>query len=172
ELNNMLAAQKDILDRTQKVEMQRPRAEEPLPRRAKLLAQQVFEDQLKLADATRVVVKKLEEAPVFQWVLLTAKDDMSEAAARLEKEDSGTATQEIQEDVVKKLGELIEALKKERQKKGGGGGGKGGGGKQPLVPPAAELKMLKIMQRDVNTRTKQIDDEAAKAQSSGAGLTK
>ena len=45
---------------------------------------------------------------------------------------------------------------------GGGGGGGGGGGKPPLVPPLAELKMLRIMQRDVNVRTKRVDEQVAK----------
>src|SRR5207249_1913794 len=101
-------------------------------------------------EATKVVVKKLDEAKVFQWVLQTTGEDMAEAAARLDKEESGVATQEIQEDAIKKLADLIEALRKERAAKPKQGGGGGGGGKQPLVPPLAELKMLRIMQRDVN----------------------
>jgi hypothetical protein len=116
-----------------------------------------------LADSTKVVVKKLEDAPVFQWVLQTATDDMNESAVRLDKEETGQLTQEIQEDVIRKLGELIDALRKERQEKqqqqGGGGGGGGGGGKQPLVPPLAELKMLRIMQKDVNRQTQKVDQE-------------
>jgi hypothetical protein len=35
----------------------------------------------------------------------------------------------------------------------GGGGGGGGGGRAPLVPPAAELKMLWALQRQINSRT-------------------
>ena len=111
---------------------------------------------------------------VFQWVLQTAGDDMNEAASRLDKEESGLATQEVQDDAIKKIGDLIEALRKERTKpkQGGVGGGGGGGGKQPLVPPIAELKMLRIMQRDVNQRTKKIDEEIAKATAGKKDMSK
>ena len=173
ELKKMLAAQKDVLAKTQDVEKQRPAPTEPLPRRAKLMVKQVFNDQLKLADSTTVVVKKLAEALVFQFVLQGAADDMTEASARLDKEDSGAVTQEVQDDAIRQLNDLIEALRKERTKpRQGGGGGGGGGGKQPLVPPLAELKMLQLMQRNVNTQTKKVDDEIAKARTEGKDATK
>ncbi|HYG74543.1 MAG TPA: hypothetical protein VEK08_06020 [Planctomycetota bacterium] len=173
ELKKMLTVQKDLLGKTQDVEKQRPGPDEKLPRRAKGMVKQVFEDQQKLADAGKQVVKKLEEAPVFQYVMQGASNDMAEAAARLDKEESGVLTQEMQEDVIRNLGDLIEALRKERQNpQQGGGGGGGGGGKQPLVPPLAELKMLRIMQRNVNGQTKKIDEEVSKAKDSRKELTK
>jgi hypothetical protein len=57
---------------------------------------------------------------------------------------------------------MIDALRKELSKRkrrrasamaGGGGGGAGGGGRGPLVPPAAELKMLRTLQLQINSRT-------------------
>src|SRR5581483_10027719 len=107
-------------------------------RRAALLkCKAAFNDQLKLSDATKVIVKKLADAPVFQWVLQTTTEDMTESASRLDKQETSVATQEIQEDAIRKITELIEALRKERNKpqQQGGGGKGGGGGKQPLVPP-------------------------------------
>ncbi|MCY3024539.1 MAG: hypothetical protein NTW87_36655 [Planctomycetota bacterium] len=134
ELKKMVAAQKDILGKTPDVEKQRPGPGEQLPRRAKLMVKQVFGDQLKLGEATTVIVKKLAESLVFQFV---------------------------------------QALRKERTKpRQGGGGGGGGGGKQPLVPPLAELKMLQLMQRQVNTQTKKIDDEVTKSQAEQKDLNK
>ena len=173
ELKKMVAAEKEILGKTQDVEKQRPAAGEQLPRRAKLMVKQVFGDQLKLGEATTVIVKKLAESLVFQFVLQTAANDMNEAATRLDREESGQVTQDIQDDVVRQLNDLIEALRKERTKpRQGGGGGGGGGGKQPLVPPLAELKMLQIMQRNVNVQTKKVDEEATKARTQGKDLTK
>ncbi len=174
ELKKMLAVQKDLLNKTQEVEKQRPGPTEKLPRRAKGMVKQVFEDQQKLSDAAKLVVKKLEEAPVFQFVLVGCSNDMTEAAVRLDKEESGVVTQEIQEDIIRNLGDLIEALRKERQQQQQqqGGGGGGGGGKQPLVPPLAELRMLRIMQRNVNGSTKKIDDEVSKAKVEQKDLSK
>ena len=169
ELKKMLEAQQGILDRTKETDKQTVACAVK-----KGMVKMLYGDQQKLSDATRVVVKKLEDAPVFQWVLQTTSDDMGEAATRLDKEDSGGVTQEIEDDAIKKLADLVEALRKERTKpqQGGGGGGGGGGGKQPLVPPIAELKMLKIMQHDVNVKTKKIDDEAAQSAAEHADLNK
>jgi hypothetical protein len=167
ELNKMLAVEKNLLQRTQQVEVQRPGPDKDLPRRAKIQCNAVQKEQGTLAQSAGAIVKRLEDAPVFQWVLQTTTDDMNETSRRLDKEETGLATQEIEEDVIKKLGELVDALRKERkekqqqQQKGGGGGG-GGGGKPPLVPPLAELKMLRIMQRDVNARTKRVDEQVVK----------
>ena len=173
ELKKMLGVQKELLEKTQNIDKQRPAAPEKLPRRLIAAVQQTSGDQLQLAGATRVIVKKLEDSPVFQWVLQTATDDMAESGNRLDKQDSGPMTQEIQDDVIRKVGELIEALRKERTKpQQGGGGGGGGGGKQPLVPPLAELKMLQIMQRYVNTSTKKIDEEVIKAKAGQQDLSK
>jgi hypothetical protein len=165
ELNKMLTVEKNLLHRTQQVEAQRPGPEKELPRRAKIQCNTVQKEQGTLAQSAGAIVKRLEESPVFQWVLQTATDDMHEATRRLDKEETGVVTQEIQEDVVRKLSELVDALRKERKEKQqqqGGGGGGGGGGKSPLVPPLAELKMLRIMQRDVNARTKRIDEQVVK----------
>ena len=156
-LKKMLDTQKTLLQRTIEVD------KNTIARAKKGMTQQIFKEQLSLSDASRVIVKQLEEAAVFQWVLQTAVDDMTEAAARLDKEKTGVATQEIQDDAAKKIADLIEALRKERTKPNPGGGGGGGGGKQPLVPPVAQLKMLLIMQKDVDTRTRKIDDELKKS---------
>ncbi len=157
ELKKMLEAQTGLIKRTADTDKL------PAGRPKKLTLIQVFKDQLALSDATKVVVKMLEEAPVFQFVLEAAVEDMTEAATRLDKENSGTGTQEIQEDAAKKIADLIEALRKERTKpKSGGGGGGGGGGKQPLVPSLAQMKMLLIMQKDVGRRIKSLDTEVTK----------
>jgi len=164
ELKKMLGVEKDLSVKTIDIDKRRPAPPAALPRALKGGIQQIFRDQLALADSTKAIVKRLEDSPVFQWVLQTSQNDMNEAAARLDKEDSASVTQEIQQEVIRNLGDLIEALRKERQnpQQGGQGQGQGGGGgKQPLVPPLAELKMLRIMQRYVNNSTKKVDDEVS-----------
>jgi hypothetical protein len=52
--------------------------------------------------------------------------------------------------------------RREKKKQGGGGGGGGGGGQQPLIPPIAELKMLRSIQLQINSRTGVLADQAAK----------
>ena len=67
-----------------------------------------------------------------------------------------------QQFVMRRLDEIIKALQDEEnedeQFAGDGGGGGGGGGRdRPLVPPVAELKLLKAMQEDVNRQTVDAD---------------
>ena len=64
-----------------------------------------------------------------------------------------------------------DALKEEAQKKkkkeeesGGGGGGGGGGGPEKLIPPMAELKMLRSMQTEILQSTAKVGDAAREAQ--------
>src|SRR5207253_1259730 len=54
--------------------------------------------------------------------------------------------------------DIIDALKEEKDKKEfedgqQGGSGSGAGGKPPLLPPIAQLKLVKAMQNVVNTQT-------------------
>jgi hypothetical protein len=84
---------------------------------------------------------------------------------RLSDKDAGTLTQAVQTEIEKNLGAMIDSIKESlldrREKKKSGGGGGGGGGKQPLVPPIAELKMLRMMQLQINSRTSVLDQQAA-----------
>jgi hypothetical protein len=109
-------------------------------------------------------VKTLSEegsTAVFPTILREVRDDLTSVETSLARAETGKITQLVQSSIEKNLEDLIEALKNERTrpKKGGSGGGGGGGGgdKQPLVPPIAELKMLKMLQTNLYQRTRLID---------------
>ena len=151
ELKKMLEIQNDVSKRTKdadKLQDGRPK---------KLTMIQVFKSQLELADSTKVIVKKRGGAGVSVRVAgIRRRHDRNRDAP--DKENAGTGTRKsgrYQEDR-----ELIEALRRRPEPKKGGGGG-GSGSKPPLVPSLAQMKMLRIMQRDVNSRVKKLDKSAS-----------
>jgi hypothetical protein len=76
---------------------------------------------------------------------------------RLGKTQLGTQTASAQQGSIDRLEMVIDALKEEQKRNSDfqspQGGGGGGGGKPPLVPPLAQLKLLKAMQSVINTET-------------------
>ncbi|TMQ32571.1 MAG: hypothetical protein E6K70_17870 [Planctomycetota bacterium] len=80
---------------------------------------------------------------------------------------AGDEVDELQRTALRRLDQLLEALKPEKgltmggsQRQGGGGGGGGGGqqgggkGEGDGIPPLAELKALKALQHEVSERTR------------------
>ena len=86
--------------------------------------------------------------------------DFEEVSSLLESGEVNEFTVQLQRNIEESLAELIEVIKREieeRESNGGGGGGGGGGGDNPLLPPSAELKMIRIMQAQVNHLTRRFD---------------
>jgi hypothetical protein len=172
ELREILAIHKRVIVKTLEVQNFRKRN-----RRAKLARPQVrrlFDASKAETDAmnrTRKTVRRIPDCPVFAWMLDDTAGDMKEVRDLLEKKRTGMYVQDIENDVKRKLEDLIAALQKERAKgpkkppKTPPGRPPRGGaprGKPPLVPPLAELKMLRKLQEDVNRKTKWVDDMVAR----------
>ena len=125
----------------------------------------------KLADdAQKVMDMLIKEGTtvVFPSVLGEVKKDLLDVQKKLAGKEAGTLTQAIQHEIEQNLQEMVRAVRdklaenRDKKSKGGGGGqGGGGGGKPPLVPPVAELKMLRVMQLQVNGRTELVHKQAA-----------
>jgi hypothetical protein len=139
--------------------------------------------QKELADATASLAeKKQPEAQVLARVLHRAAEIMNEASARfkeraVEVKEAPDARDlpgppeeavKLQKDALRRLDQLLEALKQEpgmvmRPAGGGGGGGgdggSGGGGGGEGIPPVVQYKLLRAMQAEINQKT---DDFARK----------
>jgi hypothetical protein len=118
-----------------------------------------------IKDETAELVERLEGAPVFALTLKKATESMDVAAERLKGLSTDTDTQRAEKSAARRFNQLIEALQplkpKGAQQQQGGGGGGGGGGQQgngDRIPTAAQIKMLKELQREVNTRTEELDE--------------
>ena len=87
------------------------------------------------------------------------REDSAQAAARLTRGDVGGTTRGILEDIVLSLEEMLGALEKAQREQQSKAQNPSGGrpaepGEQPLVDKLAELKMIRSLQKRVNTRTK------------------
>lgn len=139
-----------------------------LSRRERVTARQLGERQGEvraLMDSLRSKAEGMEEARVFMFAHRRTDDAMARAALKL---TSGNTTPALGADhagAIRGLQQLIQALSDSMQKRdfreddGGGGGGGGGGGAgqpQPLIPPVAELKLLRAMQAEAAELTRLI----------------
>jgi len=117
-----------------------------------------------LAGDTTELAGKLAGAEAFQFLLESAAREMTRTAARLAERDTGPATVELEQDVLARLQQLATALKQNRpgggkqpggDNQGPGGAGKQNGGKQRSL---AEVRLIQLMQEDLNRRTRRLDD--------------
>jgi hypothetical protein len=110
------------------------------------------------------LAERLDGAPVVALVLRRAGENMSEAAQRLKSTDVGAETQDLERQALKRFEQLRDAIRNDQanngQQQGGGegGGGGGGGGGGEGLPSIAQLKLLKLLQEDLNRRTELLDE--------------
>ena len=131
----------------------------------------------KLAEDTQGVAKLLDDegtTVVFPTVLRDVREDMARTQELLASLQPGALTQGIQKEIEDRLQEMIDALQKEmsdrRQKDQQKDKNQGKPQKQPLVPPIAELKMLRSLQVQINGRTVLLNQAGQASQASPEAL--
>lgn len=140
-----------------------------LSRRDRVMVRRLSERQTAIRDLLTQLVKdtaELAEAKVFTFAHQRLDAVTSRAAAALDNADARAALPE-EDSSINALKALIEALgdakrdrkfsNQEQQEQSGGGGG-GGGQKEPLIPPARELKLLRSLQADIYEQTVAIEN--------------
>jgi len=166
ELQPMLEKQIEINDETRRIDATTAGQNLPEPSRPdKVRLGQLAGDENQLATRADELLSKVEgeDAPVFAWGFKKIGTDLRETETHLAAFETGAYTQDVQQDIANTLKMLIDALKREQsdmQKESGGGGGGGGGGaggKRMLVPPVAQLKLLKARELEIHNDTKRID---------------
>lgn len=148
-------------------------------RRNRATARQLGEDQdalRKSIETIRSETRELSEAKVFDYAHTRIDGLMSSAAQTLDGGESTDDATRRQASAARVLQSLIDALddrqnkddKRFREREQGGGSSGSGEQEQPLVPPAAELKLLRLMQMEIAERTRDLgENNAANAQSMG-----
>ncbi len=119
-----------------------------------------------LQSETVALTEKLVGAEVFNLALSGAASEMGRAAALLDRRRTGAATQQAEQNALRRLDQLLEALEPvppEGSPDESGEGGSGGAGKQGAPPgnalqTLAELKLLKLLQQEVNARTQALEE--------------
>lgn len=108
----------------------------------------------------------------FPHVLEQVVGDMRLVAGRLAKRLLGAQTQQIETDIVETLEELLAAVeRKQAELQSSGQAMAGSAGNPPLLPPSAELKLLKQSQLRVNRRTALLSEGESEPAASQAELT-
>ncbi len=123
----------------------------------------------RLSDDVKVVLDMLIKdgsTVVFPEALKQVQSDLQEVQKLLSENRADELTQAMQEDIERSLQDMIDAIRKEltnrrRQQGASGSGGGGGGGGGPLVPPLAELKLLRLMQLQIERRTESLNKQVA-----------
>ena len=161
----MLARQQPATTQTAQFHQERQGVQGELRRAERITIRRLSQEEAELAEMAAKAVALIEQDGTtvsFPVVVSDMRESLLQIAGRIEKQDTGAATQAMQKEVEKTLEELIEALKIAR--KGGGGESKGGGGncKPALLPSTAELKLLRQLQLRINHRT--VDFEKARPQ--------
>jgi hypothetical protein len=125
------------------------------------------EQQAVAAEAMRalLLVRDDGSAVAIPEALGQVQDDATQAARRLERNDTAASTQGLVRDLVLSLEEILDAVEKvqrdqeqREQQQGQGGGRPADPGEQPLVDKLSELKMLRTLQLRINSRTRRYAD--------------
>lgn len=115
----------------------------------------------------REKTSELAESGLFNYAHQRLDRSLENAAGPLIAGEAPRSVRAEIEATVRVLSSLVAALDndqnrddefREDEASGGGGGGGGGGGEQPLVPPIAELRLLKMMQQEALERTRAATD--------------
>jgi hypothetical protein len=124
------------------------------------------EDEI-VREATKAIdlLQAEGSAVAFPEVFIQVRSDMQDVAGRLRKTDTAQMTQTIEQDIIDSLKEMIEALKQAQKNLQAKQGQPPPPGGQPpddkLIDIIAELKMIRLRQIRINTRTKLYGNEFA-----------
>ena len=168
--------QKAILDRTREL-IDAEQADRD--RRWRADAMKVGNRQADLRTMIQELQGQLDDTIVYRSVHEQIDSWTGDAADRLRRGQADERVAFNQQLVVGSLEALIEALQPDQpgeqfaQGAGGGGGGgqSGGAGNSPLVPPMAELKLLRARQAQVHALTRRIGQQDGEQESMLDALT-
>jgi hypothetical protein len=162
----MLAMQIAVRDGTVKldekvVEVRRNKGDErAVAQDANVLSDNEYEI-VKEADRALALLENDGTAVAFAEMFQMVRKDMLTVKDRLGQTDTGTVTVAVENEIIKNLGDMVEALKKQReinkqkgqQQQQPGKPKQKQPGEDPLVDIIAQLRLLRSMQKGLNDRT-------------------
>ncbi len=165
-LQSLQKRQAKALEETRRLDrLRESQGERSLAQAASLF--ELAREQKSLQSETQALAERLASAEVFQSVLASAAREMSRAGGMLDRRQTGLLTQQAETNSIARLGQLLDALKpdppEERQNNANSGGGQGGKNRPAqaqVIPDIAQLKLLRMLQEDVNRRTRELDEQA------------
>jgi hypothetical protein len=110
--------------------------------------------ETELAEKGGFISKSIEKegSDVYGFVMQSIAEDMQRLAVYFRDRETGESVQVLGSEILRRLQELAEGLKRERQQQNQGQQQQRQQGEQrrSLVPPDAELRMLRRLQDDLN----------------------
>ncbi|MCE9603989.1 MAG: hypothetical protein K8U03_03705 [Planctomycetia bacterium] len=135
-----------------------------LTRGAQIGLLDLAEEQETLERDTRAAAERMRSAAAFKLGLESSAGEMARTAEMVRERRTDAATQRASQNAIRRLQQLLDAIKPRSQKKQGGEGGGGGqgegeqgGGGEEAPTSLAEIVLIKLLQEDVNARTKELD---------------
>ena len=154
-LKSLHQRQKRLIEETERLENVRA-TEGRFTRAQAATINDLARQQKSLQSETSLLAEKLSLAEVIHLALEGATKHMARSAELLEHRDTGSQTQTAQEAARRRLAQLLSAFEnKPKPNSGQGGGGDGGGGGSESRDPSqmlTQLKLLKVLQEDLNSR--------------------
>ncbi len=155
-LKSLHDRQKKLIAETERLQKLRT-AEGRLTRSQASSVHELARGQKTIETETDSLAEKLAVTEVIALALRRACDPMQRAARLLEDQRTDTPTQEAQETARLRLAQLLVAFENKPKAdgqggEGGGGGGGSGGGRNDGNYVLAQLKLIKILQEDLNGR--------------------
>ncbi|MHC4947510.1 MAG: hypothetical protein ACYTG1_04520 [Planctomycetota bacterium] len=140
-------------------------ADPPDPRETLITARRLGHRQDEVRTALtelRDATEEVAESPVFSHAHRLMDEWSRQASERLWEGGTGTDVTDRQQLVADAIGRLIEALEESMQppeefEENQSGGGAGAQSPPPLIPPVAELKLLRGLQEQVYDQTRDLD---------------
>jgi hypothetical protein len=154
-----IARQRRIVDEVDRYEALRTTG--GMTRGAQIGLLDLAEEQEALEQDTHAGAERMRSAPAFKLGLESSAAEMARTAALLRERRTDAAAQRTARNALARLQKLLDAVKPRESKAGGEGqGGGAGGGEQgegDTPNSLAELVLIKLLQEDVNARTKELD---------------
>lgn len=156
--------QQNALDETKGVNDRRA-PDEGLSNAQQATVRNLAAEQQRLHDETQGIARKLAGAEVFSLALKGAAAEMQHAADLLEEQKTNKPTKLAQANALRRVDQLLEALKQDEQEadpqQANTGQGPGAGQRPPgdAVPMIAQLKLLKLLQQEINMRTQMLEEQ-------------
>ena len=174
-LRSLRDRQQKALDETRRIE-EKVRLNGSLTRSEAASLLDLARNQRLLESEAAGMAQKAAGAEVLHLALTSAVEKMHEAADLLEHRQPGGETQQAQQAALNWLDEVLEALKKDPQAPGPSPpGGPGGQAKQPpgtqnpgqALRNFVQIKLVKLMQLDVNRQSREAEQKALQGGASG-----
>jgi len=163
-LKHLGGRQRQVLDQTRRIEAARQRG--PLSRAEAAGLRDLAHLEQALQAQAAGLAEGMAAAEAFHTVLTAVAGEMGHAAEFLQGGQTGPAAQQPQQDALARLDLILQALEPEKPGAEPSGAGGGDGTGQAGTPPGgvqtlSEIKLLKLLQEDINLRTEKLQAATA-----------